>query len=274
MNQIKQSVAFVLLFMLSGCSSLMYYPSHEKFFDPQKMNLQEEDVDFKDEDGRSLHGWWFNAKTSQPKGTFIFFHGNAQNLTSHFASMAWLPAKGYNLFIFDYPGYGLSQGLPGPRENVVAGQAAVRWVHKNKDSQPLVVYGQSMGGIVALRTVQELRGEIPLKAVIADGTFSSFQSIARKKLSSSWVTWLFQPLAYVLLSDSWAPDLLKFKNTPLIVIHGRQDPVVEFEFGQELYNSASLPKTFIEVAEGQHGNLFWVENGKFRDILLGHLEQQ
>ncbi len=274
MSLIKQSVVLISLIILSGCSSLMYFPSREKFFDPQKMNLQEEDVYFKDQDGRDLHGWWFSAKTAQPKGTFVFFHGNAQNLTSHFASMSWLPAKGYNLFIFDYPGYGLSQGVPGPRENVVAGQAAIRWVSKNKDSRPLIIYGQSMGGIVALRTVQELRGEVPLGAIIADGTFTSFQSIARKKLSSSWVTWLFQPLVYVLLSDSWAPDIAKIKKTPVIVIHGKQDPVVEFEFGQELYHLAAEPKSFIEVPEGQHGNLFWVENGKFREILLGYLEQQ
>jgi fermentation-respiration switch protein FrsA (DUF1100 family) len=265
---------FVLAIIgFSGCSSLMYYPTKNlKFYDPQAFKLQEEDVDFKDQDGHELHGWWFKAQTENAKGTFVFFHGNAENLTSHFAALSWLPAAGYNFFIFDYPGYGLSSGEPGPRENVVAGEAAIRWVHQNKDQRPLIIYGQSMGGIVALRSIQELRREVPIQVVIADGTFQSFQRIARKKLSHSWVTWLFQPLSYVLLSDSWAPDVRQISPTPLIVMHGRQDPVVEFELGQELFQRALEPKEFIEVEEGLHGNLFRVQEGRYQREILAKIE--
>lgn len=258
--------------LLTSCSSLLYYPRYEKFYDPEKLGLTPEDIFFKDASGTELNGWWFESKIKPAKGTFIYFHGNAENLSSHFASMSWLPEQGYNYFIFDYPGYGQSDGSPGPKENVIAGQAAIRWVHDNKDASPLIVYGQSMGGIVAMRSVIEEKDKLPIKVMIADGTFSSFQRIARKKLATSWITWLLQPLAYVVLSDSWAPDVEKISPIPMIVMHGRQDPVVEFEHGERVFKDSGEPKQFIEVPEGKHGNLFWIEEGKYRRELLAKLE--
>lgn len=270
---IRGIVLFFLLGLM-GCSSMMYYPNRFKYFEPAKWGLRAEDVDFKDQEGLPLHAWWFDSKVSPAKGTFVFFHGNAENLTSHFAALTWLPEQGYNFLIFDYPGYGLSEGEPSPRGNVLAGQAALQWVHKNKDSRPLVVYGQSMGGIVALRTVQELRGEVPIRAVIADGTFDSFQAIARKKLSQSWITWWMQPFSYLFLSDAWAPDVAAISPTPLLVMHGKLDNVVNFEFGESLFQKAREPKKMLISEEGAHGNLFWIQGGKFRTELLQFIESQ
>ncbi len=261
-----------VLIMGCSCSSLMYYPRKEQLYNPAKFNLKPDDVYFTNKENQKLHGWWFESKTKPAKGTFVFFHGNGENLSSHFASMSWLPDQGYNYFIFDYPGYGQSEGEPGPYENVSSGRAALHWVHDNKDKSPLIIYGQSMGGIVAMRTVIEEKDVIPMKLVIADGTFSSFQRIARKKMGQHWLTWLLQPFAYVVLSDRWAPDVEKISPIPMIVMHGKMDPVVEFEHGERLYKDAKEPKTFIEVPEGQHGNLFWVRDGYFRRVVLDRIE--
>jgi uncharacterized protein len=250
----------------------MYYPRKEQLYNPAKFNLKQEDVYFTNKENQKLHGWWFESKQKPSKGTFVYFHGNAENLSSHFASMSWLPEAGYNYFIFDYPGYGQSEGEPGPYENVSSGRAALHWVHDNKDKTPLIIYGQSMGGIVAQRTVIEEKDQIPLKVLIADGTFSSFQRIARKKMASHWLTWLVQPFAYLSLSDRWAPDVDKISPIPLIVMHGRQDRVVEYEHGERLFADAKEPKTFIEVPDGHHGDLFWVNEGRFRKVVLDQLE--
>ncbi len=252
----------------------MYQPIREhKIYEPKQFHLDPEDVFFKAPDGTKIHSWWFDSQQSSPKGTFVFLHGNAENLTSHFVMLSWLPERGYNYLIVDYPGYGLSDGAPSPEANVAAAMNAIRWVSQNKDPRPLIVYGNSMGGIVAMRAVQELAGEIPLKALIVDGTFSSFQRIGRQILSKHWLTWLVQWMPYLVLSDRWAPDVASISPLPLLVLHGRQDRVIPFAAGEKVFSEAKTPKTFLEVPEGGHGNLFWIEKGKYREPVLHWLEK-
>lgn len=261
--------------MLCGCSGLMYYPTKEIYFNPEKFQLTKEDVYFQTEDGLRLHGWWMaatNLAVEKSKGTIVHFHGNAENLTSHFMQLSWMPEQGYNYFIFDYPGYGQSEGSPSPKDCVQAGVAAMKWVHANKDARPLVMVGQSMGGIVALRTVEELHGEVPLKGFVAESTFPSFQKIARKKLSSSMVTWLFQPLAYVLLSDRWAPqNIAEAVRVPVLVTHGQKDMVVEPEFGEMIFEQLKEPKSIWRIPEGHHTDIFWAHNRIYRQRFLDWL---
>ncbi len=272
------SISCVFLF---GCSSLLYYPQKQQLMNPLRWGLEPEDVFFTNQDGLRLHGWWFAAQTIQGErktalGTVVFFHGNGENLSSHFAMLAWLPAAGYNYFIFDYPGYGLSDGEPSPEKNVQSGVQALLWVTKNKDSRPLIVYGHSIGGVTALRSVEEVISSdgvtadlVPIAGVIAEGTFLSYQSIAREKMSENWVTWLLQPLAYVLLSDKYAPKHVeKISPRHLLVIHGTTDPVIPFAFGQEIYQQAADPKNFVKVDGGHHGDLYLVDEHKYRQIVL------
>lgn len=269
----KQIWILSALLFLTGCSSLLYYPHTKKYYDPAKFNLKMEEVYFANQDGQKIHGWWFPAKNQPAKGTWVYFHGNAENITTHFLALSWLPEAGYNYFIFDYPGYGDSEGKPTPYANVSTGEAALQWVHDNKDPSPLIVYGQSMGGIVSMRTVIEMKDKIPMRALIVDGTFSSFQRIARKKLAMSAWTWLLQPLAYLTLSDRWAPDVEKISPIPLIVMHGEKDYVIEIEHGERIFADAKEPKAWIQVPEGQHGNLFWVAERQYREPILKKLDE-
>lgn len=267
------AVLIAVTAFLPGCSSLMYYPKKENIYDPRKVNLIPEEIFFRNQENQKLHGWWFESKQQPAKGTWVYFHGNAENISTHFLALSWLPEAGYNYFIFDYPGYGQSEGQPDPYHNVISGSAALQWVHQHKDPRPLIVYGQSMGGIIAMRTAIEEKGKIPMKAVIADGTFSSFQRIARKKIASSWITWLFQPFAYLTLSDRWAPEVEKISPVPLIVLHGEQDRVIEIEYGEKVFRDAQEPKAFIRVPEAGHGNVFWVAERKYRKLLIDQLEK-
>lgn len=260
-------------FIITACSSFLYQPSREKIYDPKTYKLDYEDIYFVSENKQKLHGWWFPARTKNPKGTFVFFHGNGENLSSHFLSMGWLPENSYNYFIFDYPGYGQSEGEPNPRDNVYAGKAALKWVYDNKEKKNLIVYGQSMGGIAAMRSVIEVKDSIPVKALIADGTFSSFQRIARQKLGEHWLTWLLQPMAYVVLSDKWAADPEKISPTPLLVMHGEQDFIIPLKSGERLFEDAKEPKAFYKISQGHHGDLFWVQNFHYRKVVLDYLEK-
>lgn len=268
---LKMTLILVLSTFSVGCTSLMYHPSKNvKFYDPAQMELKEEDVWF--HDGRhKLHAWWFSAKTEKPIGTVIFFHGNAQNITSHFANLAWLPAEGYNYFIFDYPGYGLSEGSPSPKSCVQAGKAAIRWVSQNRDSGPLIVFGASMGGITAMRAVEEIKDELPIKALVLDSTFPSYQGIARKKLRYSWVTWWMQPLTYFLIDEDWAPNIRKLHPIPLLIVHGNRDFTVEPEFSDQIFEAALEPKTYWKIEDGIHTDMFFNHGRVYRRKFLAWL---
>jgi fermentation-respiration switch protein FrsA (DUF1100 family) len=264
----------VSVFSTLGCTSVFYYPrvANTKFYDPAKFNLFPKDVEITNSEGQGVHGWWFAAATQPAKGTIIFFHGNAENVTTHFLTLAWMPEEGYNYLVWDYPGYGVSQGEPSPRANVDSATAILRWAHQNMDDRPLIIYGQSLGGNIALRAALDLKDQIPFKAVIVDGTFRSYRSIARQKASESWVTWLLQPVAWLIMSDAYAPEHLeRLAPVPLLVIHGQQDPVVAPRFGDEIFSLAVQPKQQWKIAEGLHNDTFWRHDKVYRKKLVEYL---
>lgn len=271
MRHLHKILLIILGFLMSACQGLFYHPDTERvFYEPEKFSLKSEDVYFDHPQGFSLHGWLFRAV--KPKGLVVFFHGNAENLTSHFASLSFLPQEGYSYFIFDYPGYGRSEGEVGSQASVESGVAALKWAQKNFSNLPIFVYGGSLGGITALRSFEELESREFIKGIVLDGTFGSYQQIARYKLSLSWVTWLFQPLGYVVISDAWAPQNFSiFKGLPKLQFHGELDQVVEPIHGEWLFKKLPEPKSFIWVKGGQHGDSFWVDDFKYREDLLKFL---
>lgn len=260
-----------------ACSSLLYYPRENRgfFYDPKKFGLSQEEVVFRGKDGLELHGWWFAASAQPAKGTLVFFHGNAENISTHFLNFSWLPEKGYNYFIFDYPDYGKSTGQPSPESTVQAGQAALAWVHENKDKGPLFVYGQSLGGNIAFRAVLDVKDRIPIRALILDGTFLSYRSIARQKASESYLLWLLQPIAWLAMSDRYAPaDIEKRVPIPLLVIHGQKDKVIDPKFGEEIFAKSPEPKEIWRIEEGQHGDTFFAHQKQYRQKLLDFMMKQ
>ncbi len=269
-------LAFGLSF-LSSCSSLFYYPDRNIYVNPQALPYQPQDVYFNSEDGTQLHGWFIERedKKAKPKALVVHFHGNAQNLSAHFAGLEWIRKRGFDYFIFDYRGYGKSQGEPFPKGTVEDGMAAIRWAHNRSPETPLIVVGQSLGGAVALRAVFETQDKVPVKLVVADSTFHSYQEIGRKTLAKSWLFWLFQPLAYVLLSDKWAPldKIGKLSPTKVLVVHGEKDHIMPISLGKRVFELAKEPKEFWEIKNGTHIDFTWRIQEGYRDRLEKEFEK-
>jgi hypothetical protein len=280
-NSFWKKFGFFLIFTLSilniGCSSLFYYPKHELLYDPNQLNLTPQDLWIID-DHSKVHAWYFKSQTNekkQSKGTFVFFHGNAENLTSHYLSLVWLLDYNYDFIIFDYPGYGQSEGEPTPHSTVDSGKLVLKWVHEKIDPRPLLVYAHSLGGIISLRAIEELNKEIPIKLIIVDSSFNSFKKIGRRVLARSWVTWLFQPLAYILLSDKYAPnDLAQIAPIPILFIHGLKDKTVDSTFSEEMFMESSEPKKLWLIPNGTHGSTFYVNKGEYRSKLVHFIENE
>ena len=132
-----------------NANKLFYFPTRDEPATPANWNLKYDDVDFRSTDGTRLHGWFLPGKTSQkPKGTVVFSHGNAGSIGHHLAFITWLADAGYNVFMYDYRGFGKSGGTvdrAGMLEDV---KAAFAYVSQRPDVDPtqLISLGHSLGG--------------------------------------------------------------------------------------------------------------------------------
>ena len=242
------------LLLLSGCSTVLFYPERELRLTPDLIGLDYRSVQFEGQDGTDLHGWLLPAN-GPAKGTVVFFHGNAQNISTHIASVFWLPDEGYNVFLFDYRGFGRSGGrarLGGINRDGVAALQAVRRLPE-VDPTRLLILGQSIGGNMATYAVTH-GNRNGIRAVVLDSTFASYRQITREKLASLILTWPLQyPLSW-LMPDRYSAGRLidQIAPTPLLILHGTADTAVPLHHGQRLFKLAHDPKQLRVVSGARH----------------------
>lgn len=275
-EQVKQ-VLLGMLLLFSSCTHLFYQGNRHQYVDPAKFKLDYEDVYFQSKDGTKLHGWFFKSKKKEVKGTVIQFHGNAQNLSSHFLSLLWMIDEGYNLFTFDYRGYGKSDGesnIDGVYEDSLAALAEGLKLQKQNGGGHYVVYGQSLGGAISLRAIPDFAGKKEITMLVQDSTFSSYKAVAFDRITTAWFLVPISPLAYVLVSNKYASykvfDQIK---TPTLVISGEKDNVMPVKFGKEIYKNIASEKKWFWKVPARHIEVFFVEQGKYRNKFLMLLDQ-
>jgi fermentation-respiration switch protein FrsA (DUF1100 family) len=266
------------LLILNGCTHLFFQPSRVLFISPEQLGLDYADVYFYSADGTKLHGWYFPAQTRPVKGTFVQVHGNAQNISTHFRSLVWVIEHGYHLFTFDYRGFGRSEGrasVENSLEDVTAAIAQARMLPGSEAGKKLILYGQSLGAALVLYATGTMHDRHGIGVVIADSGFGSFQALAREKLASHWLSFLFQPLVYVLVSDRYAPQrvLAKISPVPLLVIHGDRDMIVPLPHGQQIYDGAMAPKWFWKLEGVGHIQSMSPRHDQNRQALIDFLSQ-
>jgi fermentation-respiration switch protein FrsA (DUF1100 family) len=270
---------FLILFAALGqsCSHVFYQPSPKHFVDPAQFKLKYEDIYFRAKDGTRLHGWFFRTTAAKPKGTIVQFHGNAQNISTHFFSLMWLIQEGYNLFTFDYRGYAKSEGEPsqaGIYQDALAAFDEAWKHHEQNGGGKFVIYGQSTGGAISLRAIPDWKQSEKISLVVMDSAFSSYQDIAFDKLRSQWFLWPISPLAYVLVSDGYAADKVFKKVTrPVLVIVGMKDYVVPPKFGKKIFKEIKSDKKWLwKLPKGSHIDAYHHVDGliyrkKFMELL-------
>jgi len=255
-----------------GCvGGMFYYPDQQVYATPARHGLKYEEVTFPSRDGTLLSGWFIPA-VGAARGTVIHFHGNAQNMTSHFGFVSWLPSQGFNLFVFDYRGYGKSAGKPARQGIYEDCLAALDYVAKRPgiDHDRLLVLGQSLGGANAIAAL----GSSPRKgvrAVAIDSAFSSYRGIVRDKIGAMPLLSLLRwPLSYLLIGDSLSPDsfVANIAPTPLVIIHGSDDPVIPYRHGKRLFDLAGEPKQLWTVEGGEHTSALMDPAGVYRQRLV------
>ena len=268
-------IGLLTALLASSCSSLLYYPSREIAANPTAFGVRYEPFQVQTEDGLKLESWWVQSETKPAKGVIVFFHGNAQNLTAQFPQASWFRHFGYHVLLFDYRGYGVSEGKPSPEGTVTDGKAILREAKKRAGGLPIIAFGQSLGGAVLLRTAIETQNEIPLQGMLLDSTFLSYRHAAQEILSKSWITWPFQWLGLLLISDSWAPSGTdrSFPKIPYYVIHGTNDITVDYSLGRELFERLPENKTLLTIDGGTHTDVFFRNDGNYRKTVVDWLDQ-
>ncbi|MGB0742916.1 MAG: alpha/beta hydrolase [Opitutales bacterium] len=236
-----------------------YYPDRVDYGSPADQGFVYQDIYFKSSDGTKLHAWLVEGKGD--KGTIIHFHGNAQNMSSHFRGISWLADQGFDLFLFDYRGYGRSGGKP-TREGVLEDcDAAIRKaVEVQQDEGHFIVYGQSLGAANALALLGEKKYD-KVKGVIAEAAFYSYKSVAGDKVGG---------IANLLISDNKSPHLVvdKIAPVPVLFAHGTMDRVVLHKHSKALYEKAEEPKEFLSAIGARHLNVFSSERTDNRKRLV------
>lgn len=245
--------SIIVVVALSGCTRLFLYPNKVKVAEPSLYGVTFSEHVLQDNQGPELV-YWDLAPSRQYKGTVLFLHGNAGNISTHVQSVAWLPEQGYRVILFDYRGYGGSQGSA-----TVAGihQDAERMVRhvaaQEPSAQRRILFGQSLGASVALYTANNLSHQYPFRAVIADSPFSSYRAIAREKMAEFWLLYPLQIPLGLLFNDEYAPvNHLRALNSPVLLIHGDSDDIVPVHHSAELCSVLAARCTRWVIPESHH----------------------
>ena len=220
---------------------------------PADLDRGWEEVTFTGEDGLALNGWYVPAP--EARFTVLFCHGNGGNIMHRLDAVSLLHGLGLSCFIFDYRGYGTSQGKPTEVGTYRDARAAYDWLTLTRRVPPeqIIILGRSLGGSVAAH----LAGQVEVRGLAIEGAFTSFPDIGAK----------FYPYMPVRLFARYKYDTranLAEVHCPVLVIHSRDDELVPFEFGEQLFRAANEPKQFVELLGG-HNDGFLVSGDLYKD---------
>lgn len=230
---------------------------------PQAIELGYEDAWIDTEDGERLHGWFVPA--DRARGTLLFFHGNAGNISHRLESILIFNRLGLDVLIVDYRGYGQSSGKPGEEGSYRDARASWDYLVSERriPEDQIVIFGRSLGGAVGAWLASQ--PDVNPAGVVIESTFSSGLDMGRRLypvLPVRLITRIGYPVKqYVTRIDS-----------PLLVAHSRDDEIIPFDMGQTVFESANEPKTFFEM-KGDHNAGFWLSRELYVPILELFLTQ-
>ena len=240
----------------------MFAPAKEHGLTPDQFDLDPEEVWITgDGDGNKIHGWYFK---SSPADRLIFYaHGNGGNIADRLPAIKGYVDSGYDVFIFDYRGFGKSGGLPTRKSFIDDSFAAYDYLTNFRSVNPpdIVLLGQSLGGAAVLR----LANSVECRAVILEGTFYSIKQIA-KELYPGLPVWA------IASSDLDNAKEIKKLRKPVLLIHGTDDATIPHHHSEMLFKEANEPKEFLSVKGAGHTDLFAINPARYYGAISRFIE--
>ncbi|MDF7823664.1 alpha/beta hydrolase [Pontiellaceae bacterium B12227] len=201
-------------------------------------------------DGETLNAVYLN--NPEAEYTLLFSHGNGEDLSVVLPFVEQFRDRGCSVFMYDYRGYGTSDGAPSYRKVKDDAEAVYRWLTEEQGVAPekIIAQGRSLGGALATR----IAAHHPVGGLILE---CSFASALRVKTGISLLPW-----------DKFNSEKLMTQvNCPVLVIHGENDHVVPFSHGKKLYAAAPDPKRFLWIEDARHMDYAYVAEERYFDII-------
>lgn len=225
--------------------SMIFFPDwegRELRHSPADVGLQYSDVEFFTEDGTKIHGWF--VPHAKPRVVLIYCHGNAGNIGLRLAPILRWHTLGASILIFDYPGFGQSEGQPSEQGTYASARAAWNYLTETQKipANRVVLFGRSLGGGVAA----QLATEVEARGLIMASSFTSVPDVAAEIY---W--WL--PLQSLMTVRYESLQKIGSIHYPVLVMHSPDDEVVPYAHGKRLYENANDPKQFFQM-KGGHNN--------------------
>jgi fermentation-respiration switch protein FrsA (DUF1100 family) len=238
-------------------NNLLYFPSRTFYATPADFGLEHDEVVFDAEDGLRLHGWWIRATRQPAIAHVLLCHGNAGNIGDRVLHARLLTDAGLDVFLFDYRGYGKSEGNTDEAGTYRDARAALgALIRQDGVRAARVIYlGESIGGAVALA----LALEAPPLGLVLQSAFTSVRDMGR-------LHYPFIPSG--LVPDAY-PSLRRIAElrAPLLVIHGDRDAIVPLAHGEALFAAAPEPKRLEIVRGAGHNDLIEAMGASYGTVI-------
>lgn len=239
----------LMLATLGGCAaleeSLVFHPCPYPTGNWQPNSFDYEDAWFEAPDHTKLHGWF--AQAPQPRAVVLYAHGNAGNVAGNSWIVKFFSEKmNCSVLVFDYRGYGKSEGKPSEAGVLADARAARKWLAQRAGvaEKDIVLVGHSLGGAVAV----DLAAKDGARALVLESTFTSLPDMGQELAAGLPVRWLME-----MRFDSLAQ--IGNYSGPLLQTHGDADRTIPFEQGKKLFDAAKGPKWFIPAPGRDHNSL-------------------
>ena len=244
---------------------LLYFPDRGLTATPGDVGLAYEDVSFTAGDGVVLHGWFIPGRGDV---TWLWFHGNAGNIGDRVDNLKQLHDRlGVSVFLFDYRGYGRSEGSPSERGLYLDADGALAYIEARDDvrADRIVYFGRSLGGAVAV----DLASRRPPHGLILESALPSVEFVARR--------------AYPMVPSAFVRSIIRAKYdalskmggilAPVLVLHGDRDDIMPLDAGRRLFEAAREPKQFHVIPGAGHNDTYVVGGDPYFAVLESFVER-
>jgi fermentation-respiration switch protein FrsA (DUF1100 family) len=231
----------------------MFYPDRYPLgmWDTSGYAIAPEDVFFTTSDGVRLHGWIFRARVAGAP-LIVWFHGNAGNITGRGPVAAELAQRGISVLLFDWRGYGKSEGSPTEEALLHDSEAAYQFATWQANPRDIVLYGESLGGPFAAYIAKGRAA----RCVVIENSFSSLRALGNALYAPL-------PLGWLALDALPTARWLNTARLPVLVMHGRQDEVIPFALGKQLFEDLRVPKEMLVSDSAGHSGIPAAEGSRY-----------
>lgn len=231
----------------------LYFPDSDLTMTPDNVRLPYENVFFKTADDTELHGWFVPGNDTSP--VVLFFHGNAGNISHRVDNLLRLNRLGLSVFIFDYRGYGRSQGEPSEQGIHSDARSALAWLENRGYSPDNIIYfGRSIGAAVAL----QLAIEQSPAGLVLESPFTSVAGMGKRHYPI-----LYRLLGWLIKDRYDNEEKMPQLKAPLLLIHGTKDSIVPVAMGRKLYSLAKEPKLIYLIEGADHNDGFYLDEDEY-----------